>query len=110
MVQGAGGADEKHLLDPFLATRFPGTVVYQGRYGDWSVEEEDVREVLSYRACLNVSAAGKARCVLNGRDCLPMLALTLNPSAERLKQHVIGTCPCTSLLPRAPHARCHAYT
>ena len=33
--------------------------VYKGVYSDWSVEEEDVREVIAYRAGLNVAALGK---------------------------------------------------
>lgn len=31
-------------------------------YGDWSVEDEDVREVVAYRAGLNVAALGTAAC------------------------------------------------
>jgi uncharacterized integral membrane protein len=34
--------------------------VYPGTYGPWSVEQEDVNEVLAYRAGLNVMTAGKA--------------------------------------------------
>lgn len=34
--------------------------VYKGIYSDWSVEEEDVREVVAYRAGLNVAALGEA--------------------------------------------------
>lgn len=33
--------------------------VYKGIYSDWSVEEEDVREVIAYRAGLNVAALGE---------------------------------------------------
>ncbi|KAL3150605.1 hypothetical protein ABBQ32_000412 [Trebouxia sp. C0010 RCD-2024] len=33
-----------------------GKTVYKGVYSDWSVEEEDVREVIAYRAGLNVAA------------------------------------------------------
>lgn len=32
--------------------------MYKGMYGDWSVEDEDVREVVAYRAGLNVAALG----------------------------------------------------
>ena len=34
--------------------------VYRGIYSDWTVEQEDVREVLAYRAGINVAAAGEA--------------------------------------------------
>ena len=33
--------------------------VYKGIYSDWSVEKEDVREVIAYRAGLNVAALGE---------------------------------------------------
>ena len=33
--------------------------VYKGIYSDWTVEEEDVREVVAYRAGLNIAAAGE---------------------------------------------------
>lgn len=36
--------------------------VYKGIYSDWSVEEEDVREVIAYRAGLNVAALGEPLC------------------------------------------------
>lgn len=36
-----------------------GDVVYQGRFGAWKVEPEDVREVYGYRAGITVAALGK---------------------------------------------------
>ena len=39
----------------FAATEKP---VYKGMYGDWTVEDDDVREVIAYRAGLNVAALG----------------------------------------------------
>ena len=38
--------------------------VYKGIYSDWSVEEEDVREVIAYRAGLNVAALGEKKATL----------------------------------------------
>lgn len=35
--------------------------IYKGIYSDWSVEDEDVREVIAYRAGLNVAALGESR-------------------------------------------------
>ena len=35
-----------------------GSEVYQGAFGEWSVEESDVKEVLGYRAGLSVAALG----------------------------------------------------
>ncbi len=35
-----------------------GQEVFRGVYGDWQVEESDVREVLGYRAGISVAAAG----------------------------------------------------
>ena len=34
--------------------------MYKGIYSDWTVDEEDVREVLAYRAGLNVAALGES--------------------------------------------------
>lgn len=34
--------------------------VYKGVYSDWSIEQEDVREVIAYRAGLNVAALGES--------------------------------------------------
>jgi len=35
-----------------------GSEVFKGMYGDWRIEESDVREVWGYRAGLSVAAAG----------------------------------------------------
>ena len=35
-----------------------GSEVFKGVYGDWRIEESDVREVWGYRAGLSVAAAG----------------------------------------------------
>ena len=32
--------------------------VYRGVYGEWEVEDSDVKEVLGYRAGISVAAAG----------------------------------------------------
>ena len=32
--------------------------MYQGAFGEWSVDESDVKEVLGYRAGLSVAALG----------------------------------------------------
>ncbi|EIE22348.1 hypothetical protein COCSUDRAFT_33484 [Coccomyxa subellipsoidea C-169] len=39
------------------ATASQGQEVFRGVYGDWQVEESDVREVLGYRAGISVAAA-----------------------------------------------------
>lgn len=43
-----------HQCLPFFADR----EVYRGVYGEWEVEESDVKEVLGYRAGISVAAAG----------------------------------------------------
>lgn len=35
-----------------------GSEVYKGAFGDWSVDENDVKEVVGYRAGLSVAALG----------------------------------------------------
>jgi len=35
-----------------------GSEVYQGAFGEWRVEESDVKEVLGYRAGISVAAVG----------------------------------------------------
>ena len=42
----------------FSTFGFAEKPVYKGVYGDWSIEPEDVREVVAYRAGLNVAALG----------------------------------------------------
>lgn len=41
-----------------LCAEIVGREVYRGVYGDWEVEESDVKEVLGYRAGISVGAAG----------------------------------------------------
>ena len=48
-----------HFRNAFAATEKP---VYKGMYGDWSVEDDDVREVIAYKAGLNIAALGTASC------------------------------------------------
>ncbi|CAL5221533.1 g3742 [Coccomyxa viridis] len=43
-------------LDISLNAATEGSEVYQGAFGEWSVEESDVKEVLGYRAGLSVAA------------------------------------------------------
>lgn len=47
------------------------TPEYQGKFGTWRVEEEDVREVFLYRLGLNVAAAG----AVTGEQCRSMNAV-----------------------------------
>lgn len=44
---------------PILGGQQQEKAIYKGIYSDWSVEEEDVREVIAYRAGLNVAALGE---------------------------------------------------
>jgi len=41
-----------------LCVESVGREVYRGVYGDWEVEDSDVKEVLGYRAGISVGAAG----------------------------------------------------
>lgn len=41
-----------------LVSLCAGDEVFKGMYGDWRIEESDVREVWGYRAGLSVAAAG----------------------------------------------------
>jgi uncharacterized integral membrane protein len=45
-------------------------VVYQGVYGPWTVEPEDIAEVMSYRAGLTVFVAGAVVVVVLKQLCI----------------------------------------
>jgi uncharacterized integral membrane protein len=49
-------------------------VVYQGSYGPWSIEQEDLEQVYGYRAGLSVAALGELRRAAGPR-ALPAEAL-----------------------------------
>ena len=47
-----------------------GREVFRGAYGEWEVEESDVREVLGYRAGISVAATGDFLCPFQFRHDL----------------------------------------
>ncbi len=45
-------------LHPVKPPRPPADTTYNGMYGQWSIDEYDIREVTAYRACVNIAAGG----------------------------------------------------